>query len=953
MCAAQHLGGQQQRRKPVSSDQPQYRFKPLTVAVCAALLQLTSSAAFADNAATVASLQAQIEQLKSQLAAAQHAASPQSAAQQPVAVESSAAASNTPDDKPELKESLDDVVVTAKRKRKQQVALQKLKDTPRSVSVVSGEDLDQQQTTNMTDILRRVGNVNFNYGNPRTGSLTLRGITSGSNDTIDPSIGVVLDGVPIAYTPLANTAHFVDIDTIAVARGPQGTLGGKNANIGQITVKSKAPSFNNEASVSLTAGAWNTVNATAIAGGTVIDDLLAWRGTFLREQSNGYVKNSYPDLQGRTSYGNTDVTYGRLQFLLTPTENLSAKLILENQPIGGQFLNGLTIKNQQPLYYSDGVAIGPTTINAAPFNRLSRSWFAQSPQTYSPGQYFTTPVTLDNNGSIITSNKAITGEIDYKLGDYNFASITSYRSNWFSASNDEGTPFDITKDGGYITDYKQLSQELRLQTSIGKLVDLTTGLYFVKTDNDSLSRTRYGSDAGAWFATGNGKVDNGQYGSLANNSNAALNAPGNNLLRDSLNGVYKGTDTLANNKSSAWYGSADWHIAEPTTLTTGLRFGKEDRQTKVSNLVLDNGFGAALNPVAVNNVQLGGFASDKVSGELLASNNAAQLALANSVAQRYYGTSYAALSAAQKQQIANAKGLRAAQITGLYTQAVAEPFNDNIKSWNVSLSQKINEQLTTYATVQYGEKAGISQINGSSINGGTSVLVRPESTTSYELGLRTDLLEHTLTINADIFQSNIKNFQQTVSYLDPVLTAINNAPTYSSGPGNVGGVRIRGLEVDASYTGIKNLSLRFSGAYNNAIYTKFPNSGLASELDPALYPSGFYDVSGKTLANAPKLTGTIGADYTLPIADSNKVFHAAANWRYTSRYNVDAALSQYGWVGGYGLLDLNIGIGRADGKFSTSLIIKNATDKSYHNAGWVTYNTNPPRWFGINVTGKY
>ncbi len=950
MNVAQHLGGLKPRHILSDRKKSHYRIKPLTLAVCAALLQLTSNAAFADDDVTVASLKAQIEQLKSQLAASQHPAAAQHADVAPTV----ATADTTDSDKPEVKESLADVVVTAKRKRKQQVALEKLKDTPRSVSVVSGEDLDQQQTTNMTDILRRVGNVNFNYGNPRTGSLTLRGITSGSNDTIDPSIGIVLDGVPIAYTPLANTAHFVDIDTVAVARGPQGTLGGKNANIGQITVKSKAPTFNNEASVSLTAGAWNTLNATAIAGGTVIDDLLAWRGTFLREQSNGYVKNSYPDLQGRTSYGNTDVTYGRLQFLLTPTENLSAKLILENQPIGGQFLNGLTIKKQQPQFFSDGVAIPATTLNQAPAYRLSRSWFAQSPQTFTPDQYFQNPVTLDNNGSIITSNKAITGEVDYKLGGLNLASITSYRSNWFSASNDEGTPFDVTKDGGYITDYKQLSQELRLQTSIDKLVDVTTGLYFVKTDNDSLNRTRYGSDAGAWFATGNTKKGPGQYEILANNSDATLNAPGKNLLRDALNGVYKGTDTLANNKSSAWYGTADWHIAEPTTLTTGLRFGKEDRQTKVSNLVLDNGFGAALNPVAVNNVQLGGFISDKDNGDLSPKNNAAQLALANTVAQRYFGaTNYAALSAAQKLQIANAKALRSAQITGLYTQAVAEPFNDNIKSWNVSLSQKINEQLTTYATVQYGEKAGISQINGSSINGGTSVLVRPESTTSYELGLRTDLLEHTLTINADIFQSNIKNFQQTVSYLDPVLTAINNAPTYSSGPGNVGGVRIRGLEVDASYTGIKNLSLRFSGAYNNAIYTKFPNSGLASELDPALYPSGFYDVSGKTLANAPKLTGTIGADYTLPIADSNKVFHAAANWRYTSRYNVDAALSQYGWVGGYGLLDLNIGIGRADGKFSTSLIIKNATDKSYHNAGWVTYNTNPPRWFGINVTGKY
>jgi iron complex outermembrane recepter protein len=59
----------------------------------------------------------------------------------------------------------------------------------------------------------------------------------------------------------------------------------------------------------------------------------------------------------------------------------------------------------------------------------------------------------------------------------------------------------------------------------------------------------------------------------------------------------------------------------------------------------------------VNNVKLGGFASD-ASGNLTAANSAAQLALADFTAQKYFGAaSYSALTAAQRLQVATAKGI--------------------------------------------------------------------------------------------------------------------------------------------------------------------------------------------------------------------------------------------------------------------------------------------------------
>lgn len=845
--------------------------------------------------------------------------------------------------------------VTISAQREGQL-IQQLRDVPQSISAVGGVELERLGATNITDVLRRIGNVSFNYGNPRTGSLTLRGLSTGSNDTIDPSVGLVIDGVSLAYSPIANGANYIDIDSISVARGPQGTRGYKGASVGQIEVRNRLPSFTPEAEASITFGDWNNVRSTALFGGPVVEGLLAWRGSFLREQGDGYWANAFPDLKGRTSYVNTDRTYARVQFLLTPTPELQVRLSLEHQPRGGEYLNGLTFKKPQPTQYSDGTAIAATTINAAPENRLARGWFSQY-GGFTPADYFANPVWVDNNGSIITGSRAATAEVDWKLGPFALKSITGWRDHWFSAANDEGTPFDVTKSGGFITSYEQVTQELRLAFRRNGTLDAVTGLYLISTHNDSLTRTRYGSDAGAWFATGTGAVGSGQYGVLANNANAALNAPGRNLLRDSLNAVYKGTDTFVKNKSLAWYGQADWTLAANTTLGTGLRVSQEKRRTSQFSLVLDNGFGAALNPVAVNNVELGGFASD-ATGALAASNTAAQLGLADQVANRYYGAAvtstpgaaYNGLTAAQRAQVAAAKAVRSAQITGLYTLAVAEPYEGTIKTATVSLTQKLDAQLSVYGTVQAGEKAGISQINGSTVNGGISVPVRPEKTQALEIGLRGDWLAHTLTVNADVFVSDIKDFQQTVSYLDPVLTAINNGvPTYGSGPGNVAKVRVQGVEADVLYTGIAELTLRAAAAFNDAKYRDHRFSGIPSEQNPA--GGSFRDVSGRNLPNAPRYQLTLGADWRHPWG-AKYVAHANANVRATSGYNSDTNLSDYGWVKRYALADIGFGLGRQDGSFDVNVIAKNAFNKGYHPVGWTSYSPSAPRWVGVVFSGK-
>jgi outer membrane receptor for ferrienterochelin and colicin len=925
-----------------------FRMKPLCAVIAGTLLLASAPISAQDGSTSIESLQKQVETLQRALEESQRALEAERAARSVAApaaepaqtpenaVDNAPEATATADTEPGEQQQLDAVVI---RGQVQQPLVQ-LKEVPASISVVTGQELENTGATDITQVLNRVGNVNFNYGNPRTGSLTLRGITTGSSDQIDPTIGTMLDGISLGYSPLANGYPFVDIDTVAVTRGPTGTIGGKPSNIGRISFTTKAPSFTPEASVALTYGDKNTLKATAIAGGPVVDGLLAWRGTFLREQGDGNWQTHFPDLRGRGTYHNVDRTFGRVQFLLTPSADFKAKLSYEHQPHGSEWVNALSKRHPEPESYFDGTPRNPASVDSA-FKKYQRDWFNKDPTVYNATRdYFRYPVNTDNDGAIMTGSKGATLNLDWQVAGHTLQSITGWREHWFSAANDEGTPFDITKSGGYITTYRQRSQEFRLTSEPSpdkdkpNLVDYVAGVYWLSTNNDSLTRTRWGNDAGAYQA------NNAQY--------ALLNADGYGqaMLRDSLNLAYRGTDTFVKNESFAIYGQADWHLTKPLTLKTGARIGWEDRATSQEYVLYDPGTGSAFS---------------RAFGLANSPTGVVDTATADQLAKSYFGstvTDYASLSTDQQNQLLAAAAIRNATLSqgSLYPKKKAKPWRDRIYGWDVSLVDEISDDLTIYGTVQYGEKGGIAQLN----NQGKASLVDKERTTGIELGFRSSLLNKTLTLNADVFINELRDFQTTVYEFDPVATASNiatgltgpEAQAYQSLVGNLPKVRVKGVEVDAFYTGIKDLSLRLAASYNDARYADDTWLPQPSEI---YYGAGtgrgaYFNAKGDTLNNAPKYTAIIGADYRRPVF-GDKVLHAAANYKWTSSYKTGT--SSYNKQKAFGHLDLGFGIGRQDGLFDVNFIIKNALDESHHIEGWSSYTPTDPRWYGVVFSSRF
>lgn len=839
-------------------------------------------------------------------------------------------------------DTLDEVTVTARNR------VEKLQDVPLSISVVSGQELEKLEAVDLYAFATRVSNVTVQRNNQQHRSASIRGIGKMQNTHAqDPSVGIIVDGVNYAYNPLAASVEYTDITSLEVTRGPQGTLQGKNATLGVIDITTKRPSFTPDANFSFTIGEHDTLIARASGGGAVIDDLLAWRGSLSVQKGAGPYGNKYYNRNNDT-YTNTDRVSGRVQLLLTPSADFSARLSINLQPRAGENGNGATFFTQTPTVYSNGL---PNTLASDAQTRLARRWFLQRTD-YSYAVDYLSDEYHDNDAQapVVTGSGGGSLELNWKLGEYALTSISSYNNYHFNArGNDEGTPFAIQLGSGNEHFYDQYTQEIRLTSPSGGFADYQVGLYGIKTTMDDRgSLTLYGADAGAWYASSSSGTNPGQYALLD------ADGAGRYLMQNSINGlgIVGNPKQKIDNRSFAAFGQVNWHLTDDLTVTTGARVTREIRKSEdITSYILTQGNAPELNPASVNNVALGGFNANATTG-VLTTNTAAQLAVADATALKYFGVAtYAGLNDTQRRQIAAAKAIRKARIGVIWNPVTPGAWTATQPAFVISPSYKITPDLNAYVSWQYGEKAGIAQVTN-----GINNPVSAEKNSSFELGVKSTLLDHKLVLNADVFVTDIKNYQQAVFVFDQYTTTLNNDGNsyFVSATGNVPKVRAKGLELDGSYAGIPYTTLRFSGAYNDAKYVSFPNSGQPPENGNQAAP--YQDVSGQTLPGASKYSFNAGVDFAYPIA-VNKEFRVNANSAYISRWNSDNTLSSYGWIPSSILTDASAGVAFKTASGSTyeiDVLAKNVfNDKTPLTATWNTYTPADPRWVGVVFRGGF
>jgi iron complex outermembrane recepter protein len=937
-----------------------YLLTPIALAVSIGLL--TPILAVADDTRSTAEIQAEVDRLNEVLRQrAQSAATPPTTAANtaaPVlAITEAATSADTGGTS-----TLEEIDVTASMAVTRTEPLAKLQDVPLSVSVVSGADLLQEDAFDIGSIMKRTADMNWNQGNQRTSSISLRGIGYiTQNEAQLPSVGVQVDGVPYAFNPMTSSYNFIDLADVQTTRGPQGTLGGLNNSLGTIAVNSRAPGFTPDSQWLLTIGERQTLIGQYATGGSIIDDLLAFRASFGVEKGYGDIRNIYTTDQ---TYQNTDRTTGRLQFLLTPTQDFSAKLSVNLTPDAGEYSNNRTFNLPTPEYYANGAVVAQNAAGKGVLTAgqvLTRSWFSQDPNYSYKGDYLygagQNAVDIDGGYPVVTGGYGGSLNLDWKLGGLDLSSLTAIQYYHFNARNDEGTPFAVSTTGGvYDNPYEQVSQEFKVQSAIGNFADYTAGLFAMRTHTNYQSYSNFLQDAGAYYA------NVPQYDSLG------ANGAGKYLMENSLNATWKDTYEDIRNRTAALYGNITFHITKAFNVEAGARATYDDRQDDGFSLLTDAGNGSALNPVAITTpggtLALGGYAvnaktfaltspntivpvAQAVNGVQYAAGTLTQQQLANLVAQQYFNASYANLSKAERQQLANAQKLRATEIGPLWNDVAAQTYSNITPTIFFSPNYKFNDEETGYISYQHGEKAGVSQI----VNGESS-LVPTERTDAYELGLKSNLWHGTLVANADLYWMNIHNYQQVGQIYDPYTTALKNngVAQYVSATSSAPWVISRGAEFDVAYQGVRNLTLRLSGAWVDAFYKSFSTGGKSPDLGYLTAP--YVSYTGKVLPGAAKFSADAGAQYRLPVF-SNKVVLFSFDTLYRSTSNLDTTLSSYSWVPGNSITDASLGFGRDDDKFDVSLVVKNLTNNGVPvTLTWNSYEPAFARWYGLQVTGK-
>ena len=164
-----------------------------------------------------------------------------------------------------------DIVVTARQRK------ESLKNVPIAVTALTGDELKDRQVNTVKDIAAYTPGLNINSDSVGRAFVSIRGIGTTLIDTVQPGVGIFIDGIYQPNTSYLNSP-IVDVARIEVLRGPQGTLFGNNTLGGAINVITRLPGNDWEGRLDATAaGPDSYYSVSGSVSGPIARDLLSFR----------------------------------------------------------------------------------------------------------------------------------------------------------------------------------------------------------------------------------------------------------------------------------------------------------------------------------------------------------------------------------------------------------------------------------------------------------------------------------------------------------------------------------------------------------------------------------------------------------------------------------------------------------------------------------------------------
>ena len=861
------------------------------------------------------------------------------------------------------------IVVTAQGRS------QVLADVPVAVSAISAETLENSGTSDIRELTQVAPSLLVSStGNEANGSARVRGIgTVGDNPGLESSVAVFIDGV---YRSRSGNAlsELGPLDRIEVLRGPQGTLGGRNASAGLISIYTAPPEFDTSAYGSFTYGNYEAIRVEAGVNAP-LSDTIAARVDGVYFERDGF----YNDVTNGGTVNNRDRYLVRGQMLFEPNPDVSFRLAADYskkdeaccaatfvQPdfaplaVVSPGFDPFTRPTGGTPLTSTGNPIVPVLL------ALGQDPRALSQSTFDRDIYPTAGRSFAGE----TEDYGVSGELNWDFGNVSLTSITAYReySNT-QASDTDYTTVDILyrapgPDAG-AREFQTFTQEIRLNgTAFNDTLDWLVGGYYANEKLQTRDNLRFGTQYGTFVSC---RIAIAINPALVNPAAQDCLGPNVAALDGTLTGtpafgaatpaILAGITNLSNvndlggtgdvyNQTSnnfAFFTHNIIHITDALDLTLGLRYTNE---TKDFDATFSND-----NTICPTN-------------RALLSNFLAVPSLAG------LAGGLIALSC---------QGNSTAELDGV---SLADSRDEDEFTGTAILSYKATPDLLLYGSYSRGYKAGGFNLDRSALGNPVTLNVAnldpaslqfgQETVDAFEIGAKYATRDFGVSVAA--FRQEFSNFQlntfngsvflvQNVNSCGTALGGADmdaSAATGSCSPDDVQpGVIAEGFEFEAYMRPAPDLNFTLGLTYADTSYeNELIGNDTGAPLDPALRL-----LPGDNLSNAPEIVATSSVTWTPPIGDSGMEGLVFLNARMTSDFNTGSDLLYGKEQDGFVVVNGRIGLTNIADRFAIEGWVQNLFNEQYTQVAFNTPFVAPqqtysaflaePRTYGITLRGAF
>ncbi len=438
---------------------------------------------------------------------------------------------------------LEDIVVTAQKMR------QTLRDVPAAVSVIEPDTLQHAGVIGPEGLENFVPNVELDM-DPSAPTTGMRGFSTATyNIGLEPSVGVIIDDIPITRPELIHDGMF-DVGRIEILRGPQGTLFGKNTIAGVLIFHSQPPAAIRGGQLQLTGSE---------DGGRFLDgaldlpatDDLQMRGALLSWHEPGQLDNSF--LDRRELEQSRDAA--RLRMDWRATSNLAMQF-------GVQYTEIDTHYSPWQLYDLDPDALA----------------YARSHHSGTEDDPFDAHTAFDLPGFVRRRS-----HISHAIADWTTAGGLTVTTIVGLAGGHHDILMDLDVSAADLahlavdTGFLQQSLEWRLagtRSLGGRAVDFVGGLFALRAEVDGAAAISLGDDLPSFALSAAGMEALGAPRGLPLPALVPGAPPG--VFDDGVNQRF-----VQESLALAAFGQIEWALTERLTLIAGLRLGGETKDAVI------------------------------------------------------------------------------------------------------------------------------------------------------------------------------------------------------------------------------------------------------------------------------------------------------------------------------------------------------------------------------------